>query len=87
MEVAIGDDRYERATLSKIDDVLHRIKQHEENGLDWILDNESKVSQLREDVETLRELATELPSHLHDRFRELAVDVRSQYRWAIGSLG
>ena len=84
MEVAIGDDRYERATLSKIDDILHRIKQHEESGLDWILDNESKVSQLREDVETLRELATELPSHLHDRFRELAVDVRSQYRWAIG---
>jgi signal transduction histidine kinase len=84
MEVAIGDDRYERETLSKIDDVLSRIKQHEENGPDWILDNGSKLSQLRADVENLRELAAELPSHLHDRFRELASDVRSQYRWAIG---
>jgi signal transduction histidine kinase len=84
MEVAIGDDRYERETLAKIDDVLIRIKQHEENGPDWILDNSSKVSQVRDDVDRLRELAAELPSYLHDRFRELASDVRSQYRWAIG---
>ena len=41
------------------------------------LDNKEVVSQLRDDVDTLRELAAELPSHLHDRFRELASDVRS----------
>jgi len=83
-DVAIGDDRYERETLAKINSVLARIKQHEEDGPDWILDNEPKVSQLRGDVERLRELAAELPSHLHERFRELASDVRHQYRWAIG---
>jgi signal transduction histidine kinase len=83
-EVAIGDDRYERQTLEKIDEVTNRIRQHEETGPDWILDNASKVSQLHEDVENLRELAAELPSHLHERFRELASDVRNQYRWAIG---
>jgi signal transduction histidine kinase len=84
MEVAIGDDRHERETLSKIDEILNGIKQHEEIGPDWLLDNGSKVSQLHEDVEKLREYAAELPRNLHDRFRELASDVRSQYRWAIG---
>jgi signal transduction histidine kinase len=83
-DVAIGDDRYERETLAKIDEVLARIREHEEDGPDWILDNEPKVSQLRDDVEKLRLLAAELPSHLHVRFRELANEVRSQYRWAIG---
>jgi signal transduction histidine kinase len=80
---AIGDDRYERETLAKIDDVLARIQQHENEGPDWFLDNEPLVSQLRADVEKLRELAAELPSHLHERFRELSSDVRTQYRWAI----
>lgn len=83
-ETAIGDDRYERETLGKIDGVLKRIQQQDdENGPDWFLDNEAKVSQLRSDVETLRALTAELPSHLHDRFRELASDVRNLYRWAI----
>ena len=36
--------------------VLARIKQYDdENGPDWLLDNEAKVSQLRDDVEKLRE--------------------------------
>jgi signal transduction histidine kinase len=34
-------------------------------------------------VEILRGLTAELPSHLHDRLRELASSVRSEYRWAI----
>jgi signal transduction histidine kinase len=83
-EVVIGDDRFERQTLKEIDKVTNRIRQHEETDPDWILDNASKVSELHDDVEKLRELAAELPSHLHDRFRELASDVRNQYRWAIG---
>ena len=51
------------------------------------------VSQLRDDVETLRELAAELPSHLHDRFRELASDVRNavplgdRLAWATTAIG
>jgi two-component system, NtrC family, sensor kinase len=80
---AISDDRYERATLSEIQLVLARIKEHEDEGPDWFLDNEPLVSQLRADVERLRELTAELPSHLHERFRELSSVVRTQYRWAI----
>ena len=49
----------------------------------WRLDNEHKVSQLRKDVESLRERSAELPSHLLERLRELASDVRNEYRWAI----
>jgi two-component system NtrC family sensor kinase len=81
---AIGDDRYERQTLAEIDRVLVRIKQSDtDDGPDWLLDNKEVVSQLRVDVERLRELAAELPSYLHDRFRQLASDVRNEYRFAI----
>jgi two-component system NtrC family sensor kinase len=81
----IGDDRYERETLAKIRGVLERIHQRDdENGPDWLLNNQTMVSQVRSDVETLRVLTAKLPSHLHERFRELASDVRNQYRWAIG---
>jgi signal transduction histidine kinase len=83
-EAAIGDDRYERETLAKIDDVLRRVDQHEIEGPDWLLENEAKVNQLRLDVEELRRLAAELPSHLHERLSKLSTDVRNQYRWAIG---
>ncbi|MCI0334809.1 MAG: HAMP domain-containing histidine kinase [Planctomycetes bacterium] len=83
-EAGIGDDTYEQQTLDKIDDVLKRIQQnHDENAAEWLFGNEEKVSQLREDVETLRSLAAELPSHLHERFRDLSSNVRTQYRWAI----
>jgi two-component system, NtrC family, sensor kinase len=81
---SISDDSYERETLAKIDGVLKSIgQQDDEGGLDWLLDNQAKVSQLRSDVETLRTLTAELPRHLHERFRDLASDVRNQYRWAI----
>ncbi len=83
-EAGIGDDRYEQETLLKIDDVLARVKQYDgQDSADWLLENEAKVSQLRGDVEMLRGLAAELPSHLHERFRQLSSDVRTQYRWAI----
>jgi two-component system NtrC family sensor kinase len=83
-EAGIGDDRYERQTLAEINDVLMRIQQrHDQDAADWLLENEAKLSQVREDVEELRVLAAELPSHLHERFRELSSDVRTQYRWAI----
>jgi len=84
-QATIGDDREERETLTKIDGVVIRIKQHDaEEEADWLLDNAKKVGRVRDDVERLRELAAELPSYLHERFRVLSSDVRSQYRWAIG---
>jgi signal transduction histidine kinase len=80
----IGDDSYERETLTKIDDVLARIRSRDlDDPSGWRLENETKVSQLRKDVETLRERTAELPSHLHERLRELASDVKTEYRWAI----
>jgi signal transduction histidine kinase len=83
-ETAIGDASNERETLTKIDDVLRSIDEHEIEGPDWFLENEAKVNQLRVNVATLRQLAAELPSHLHGRLSKLSTDVRNQYRWAIG---
>lgn len=80
----LNDDRRERETLAKIDEVRARI--HEEvraNGLTWVLEDVSKVGILSDEIELLRGLAAELPSHLHDRLHALANDVRLQYRWAI----
>lgn len=80
----INDDRYERQTLTKIDLVVSRIRKYEDNaGAAWLLDNKEVISQLRTDVDRLRELAAELPSYLHERFRQLASDVRNEYRFAI----
>jgi len=83
-ESDIGDDTYEQKTLNEIDEVVKRIGQyHDENDSSGLFKDEAKVIQLREDVENLRGLAAELPSHLHDRLRDLAYNVRTQYRWAI----
>lgn len=81
----IGDDRRERETLAKIDEVLDRLERDDRNasGVDWWLDNKLKVGVLREEIETLRELAAELPSHLHRRLHTLATEVKTQYRVAI----
>lgn len=84
-DIGIGDDRLEQETLSEIDPLLERIKQRDnDQSTDWLLDNKEVVSQLRVDVEHLRELAAKLPSYLHDRFRQLVSDVRNEYRFAIG---
>ena len=84
-DMRIGDDRKERATLAKINDVIARIAEYDDDrdGVDWLLEDANKVSKLREDVEELRVLTAELPSHLHVRLHELANEVRTQYRVAI----
>ncbi|MEX2306943.1 MAG: HAMP domain-containing sensor histidine kinase [Pirellulales bacterium] len=81
----IGDDRQERETLAQIDAVLERIQQNDTDnkGISWYIDNEVTIGMLRDDIETLRELAAELPSHLHDRLHALSNEVRIHYRWAI----
>jgi len=83
-DAAIGDDSLEQGTLAQFDQLLAHIKQYDNvDGPDWLLNNKEVVSQLSAEVDRLRKLAAELPSYLHDRFRELASDVRSEYRWAI----
>jgi len=63
-----GDYSYESDTLTKIDDVLARIRKRDlDDPSGWRLDNEVKVSQLRKDVETLRERTAELPGALLGR--------------------
>ncbi len=84
-DVGIGDDRQERATLAEIDKVLARIRQNDPNdeGLGWYLDNDVTISSLRDNIESLRELAKVLPKNLHDRLHVLANEVRTQYRVAL----
>ena len=79
----IGDDRRERATLAKIDTLLAKIKI-ENLDENLILDDLGGDTEgLEAAIESLRELANELPSHLHHRLRDLAGDVKTQYRVAI----
>ena len=81
----LGDDTHERQTLAKIFEVLGRIgaeRYHSELEEGWLLD-QSRIGVLQEEVEQLGQLAAELPSHLHNRLKELASDVRAKYRTAI----
>ncbi len=87
---SIGDDRRERETLVKIDAILARIDQlaHLDasgGGRPRMLfdDITGGLGGLEDDIEDLRVLTAELPSHLHARLHTLAGDVRNQYRIAI----
>ena len=79
----IGGDQAERETLAQIDEVLDLI---DENKLEESLklddlggDNTPLVQQ----IDRLHELTNQLPSHLHERLRDLSGEVRSQYHLAI----
>jgi two-component system NtrC family sensor kinase len=83
-DLAISDDRYERETLKEIDEVIAGIKKYDTSEApDRLLNNKEAVSQLGNDVGRLRDLTIKLPSYLHDRFHQLASDVRNEYRFAI----
>jgi len=77
----LGDDSQERETLAQIDAVLQSIIDTNLDE-DWLLDS-SRIRSLSEKADQLRGLVAALPSHLHKQFKELAVDVRAQYRTAI----
>lgn len=77
----LSDDSRERKTLEQIDQVLEPILEAELDE-DWLLD-ETLVRDLKGQVELLRQLVVELPSHLHTQFQEFAHAVRAQYRTAI----
>ena len=81
----LSDDSHERKTLAQIDEVLQRIGGKNLNAKleeDWLLDR-LRIGMLREEVEQLRHLVAELPSHLHKQLQVLAGNVRAQYRTAI----
>lgn len=77
----LSDDSRERKTLKQIDKVLEPILEAE-LAEDWLLD-ETLIRNLMSQVELLRQLVVELPSHLHTQFQEFAHTVRAQYRTAI----
>lgn len=84
-DARFGDDSHERHTLAKIDEVLKRIGGGQFSSKlqeDWLLDP-SRIKKLRDEIEQLRHLVADLPSHLHQQFQVLATDVRAQYRTAI----
>lgn len=79
--LGLSDDSRERKTLQQIDMVLKPILEADLEE-DWLLD-EQLVRNLKSQVELLRKLVVELPSHLHNQFHEFADTVRAQYRTAI----
>lgn len=78
-DARIGDDGQERETLHDIDEVIAKIDNPQVN-IDSFF---REINTYEQQVEVLRELVGELPSHLHERLKNLAGDVRSQYRLAI----
>ncbi len=73
----ILDNRFEHETVCKLDDSLQVIAELSRSGT-WS-DDEAVAAQLRSELDNLQELASELPSHLHERLHSLAGDVRSRY--------
>ncbi len=81
----ITDTQREWRTVHKIETALdqtHRLDQEET----WVID-QMQVGRLDEQLEELQQLTAELPSHLHERLRGFAAEVRSQYRLLIVGTG
>ncbi len=72
------DLRQEERTSRKIFQALEEMEELSERQ-DWIF-RDVDVDELASRLEELQQLAGELPSALHKRFRDLAGDVRGQYR-------
>ncbi|TWT48341.1 sensor histidine kinase [Botrimarina hoheduenensis] len=79
----IGDDRQERQTLAQIDATLKRIGAGRLDDTFFLDNGSGETDALQQEIEELRELATQLPGHLHTRLGELRDQVRSQYHGAI----
>ena len=77
-ELRIADTAREWATVRKIEEALSRIEEVNRDE-DWVLDEGNRVDQLSAELEELQGLALELPSHLHEKLRNFAAEVRSQY--------
>jgi signal transduction histidine kinase len=83
----LGDDSDERKTLTEIDTVLAQIQKTSlgaDWGQSWVLD-QGQIGPLRDRLEELYRLATELPTPMYKRMHVLADDVRAQYRTAIAA--
>ncbi len=74
----IGDNQEERVTVDQIAQALRRVHQANSDR-DWIL-NEVVVDGLDEELAELQTLAERLPSHLHEKLRGFADEVKGPYR-------
>ncbi len=79
LDTNFSNDAAERKTLDTIDRIVARIdaNQHYEN---WWTDDPAS---LEDEIDTLRELVSDLPSHLHRRLNQVSGDVADRYRVAI----
>jgi len=79
----IGNVEQERKTLAEIDRTLKKIDAVQQ--FDGPLEEQKQrwYSGLTDPVERLHHLVAQLPSHLHDRFRATADEVKVKYRMAI----
>lgn len=82
-DMRIGDDGRERSTLAEINRVLARINNDQLHDNLMLDELGGETDQLAVEIEALRTLTAELPSHLQRRLAKLAGDVKSQYRIAI----
>jgi len=80
-DTQISDNQGEWLTVHKIEDCLARIQRA---AIDpgWLA-SQGKAELVRRELELLQSLSAELPSYLHERFHELAGEVRTQYRTLI----
>ena len=74
---SIHDNRFEHETVSKLEAKLSAVAQLSQDDT-WASDD-GVAAKLRAELDTLQTLSADLPSHLHERLRSLAGDVRSQY--------
>jgi signal transduction histidine kinase len=75
----IADTQREWETVQKIEGALARIEEVNRDE-DWVLDDVGRVDKLSRELDQLQELVLELPSHLHEKLRSFATEVRNQYR-------
>jgi signal transduction histidine kinase len=79
LDTEFSNDQAERKTLDAIDKVIASIDANALNENWWTND----PAGLEDDIDKLRLLVSDLPSHLHRRLNQVAGDVADRYRVAI----
>ncbi|MBX3434336.1 MAG: HAMP domain-containing histidine kinase [Pirellulales bacterium] len=78
----LGDDLGEGKTLAAIENRIAALREEDAHGQEWLLDH-VQLGRIRGEVDKLAADVAALPSHLHNRFRALAGDMRARYRTAL----
>lgn len=81
-ETEFADDARERATLAEIDAQVKKIESRKLADNLMLDELGEELDELETAIETLHELAAQLPSHLHVRMHDLAGAVKAEYHLA-----